>query len=189
MGGDPSEEITANVPRSVDEFLALREAIGDTPQGGAVLFVFALLARTFDPELGKQLTVLACSEAIVTAAQPNSPYAFRGYEVLRARRELIERVDSRPHLPRSYLAGTTVEDGYAHPLDSATVRFRPQDRHVGSIADGDYKVFVHSSGAASARPVRLRRNKHGIWKADEFSSLVVDVNAPRDPGPGPADVL
>jgi hypothetical protein len=41
-------------------------------------------------------------------------------------------------------------------------------------------VFVWSTGASSARPITLTKNKNGIWKVKGFSSLVVECQPPED---------
>jgi hypothetical protein len=40
------------------------------------------------------------------------------------------------------------------------------------------KVFVKCTGADSPRPITLVKNDKGIWKAKEFSSLLVGIKAP-----------
>ncbi|MDA3940376.1 MAG: hypothetical protein PF693_13895 [Spirochaetia bacterium] len=48
------------------------------------------------------------------------------------------------------------------------------------ISETEIKLFVACSGASSPRPVRVKRNSSGLWKVDEFSSLVVGVMAPSE---------
>ncbi len=48
----------------------------------------------------------------------------------------------------------------------------------GNRETGQYKVFVACSGAELPRPVTLKKNDQGLWKASEWSSLLVGVMPP-----------
>jgi hypothetical protein len=50
--------------------------------------------------------------------------------------------------------------------------------HSGDPETGTFKVFITSSGASSPRPVTVKRNDKGIWKAYEWSTLIVGVEPP-----------
>jgi hypothetical protein len=87
------------------------------------------------------------------------------------------QVGSRSYIPRSYIQGTTPRNGYRLP--EAPYRFEfAHNPYSGDEASGAYKVFLVSSGADSARPVSLRRKEGGLWKAWEWSSLLVGVRPP-----------
>lgn len=92
---------------------------------------------------------------------------------------LLDRVLGKPFIAASYFKGALPENGYAVPADSSLKLEITRNKY--SVISGDeVKVFVYSSGASSPRPVRLKRNSSGIWKADEFSSLVVGVKPPAE---------
>jgi len=48
----------------------------------------------------------------------------------------------------------------------------------GNRETGQYKVSVTCSGAELPRPVTLKKNDKGLWKASEWSSLLVGVIPP-----------
>lgn len=152
--------------------------MAETPQGGAALFIQALLNWS-DPSyktIGEQMLILSMWEDNLIAGN-----TYKNYGLFRADIERVNRLlpPSGDYVSRSYVAGSTPANGYSFNPGTIVVRFRPQDRLVGSIEQGQYKVFVWSSGADTARPVTLKRNSKGYWKIFEFSSLTVGIRAPE----------
>lgn len=134
-------------------------------------------------KLGQQMLVLAVSEHNVQKGSGDGEY--KGWVLTRASSDSFKRLDSQPHVARSYAAGTSPEAGYELP-DDISVTFRLQDKYVGDASKGEYKVFVWSSGADSARPVMCRKNDKGVWKCHEYSSLTLGVKPPaKGPCAGP----
>ena len=172
------------VPGSIDEFIALRDKISKDPWGGATMFVYALIVWQKDKALGEKMIVLATAE---DRLDPGNTY--KGYALGRTGVYLMKQAVKAPHCMRSYAVGATPKNGYEIPKGKVVLRFRKQDRFVGSIESGKYKVFVCSSGAASCRPVTLKRNKKDLWKVREFSSLVLGCPRIAPKGPTAADEL
>ena len=168
-----------HLPQSIEEFVALRDRIADTPQGGAVTMIVALFIYAEDQVLGEQaLTVAVDRERLQEAAD-----GYRGWQVRKRALQLIQRqiLDS-PYIPRSYFLGTSPENGYQLPGPPLRIECR-SGPYSGDVDNGTYRVFVTSSGAPSARPVTLHRNQRGFWKAYEWSSLLLGVRPPsvREP--------
>jgi hypothetical protein len=155
------------VPVSEPEFVRLINALGKTPQGGAALFLHALLMRIDDPIVGTRAAASRLGKRLALSGKPlaGAKYHFK-------------RLDDRPHCVRSYVAGTTPKGGYKYDATKVRFLFRKQTRHVGSVKSGRYKVFVCSSGAATCRPITLVRDDEGQWLVDEFSTLSVDCIKP-----------
>ena len=165
------------LPQSVEAFLALQEEVAGTPQGGAAMMVLALLLYAGDVALGH--TCLAVAVDADRLSEGDQGYA--GWQLRGRQRQLIHtQIGGQPHIPRSYIQGTSPENGYQLPSPPYELAFSDSP-HSGEIASGTYKVFVASSGAASPRPVMVRRDPAGIWKACEWSSLLVGVRAPVEP--------
>ena len=163
-----------NLPQSIEEFVALRDRIADTPQGGAAIMIAALLIYAEDQELGEQaLTVAIDRERLQEAAD-----GYRGWQVRKRPLQLIQRqiLDS-PHIPRSYFLDTSPEGGYQLPEPPLRIECQ-SGPYSGDVEDGTYRIFVTSSGAPSARPVTLHRNQRGFWKVYEWSSLLLGVVPP-----------
>jgi hypothetical protein len=163
------------LPGSVDEFLELREKIGKDPYGGAELFIYALMVRSYNHDLGTKLLVLSMAEENLKKSETGGDY--KGYSLNES--FLLGQADKVPHCIRSYSSTTKTEDNYQLDPKSVALRFRMQEKYTGSVESGMYKVFVCSTGTDSCRPITLTRNSKGFWKVKEFSSVVVGCRVPQ----------
>jgi hypothetical protein len=162
------------LPAHIAAFLALRDTVSHTPQGGAAVFALALLLHVRDRALGLQALTAALDASHLT----DGPSGLQGKQpsalVLR---NLRDRVEKKPYIAASYFEGTSPGSAYALPAHLA-VRVREQRGDVGA---SEAKVFVFSSGADTPRPMRLVKSPKGHWKATEWSSLEVGVRPPVGP--------
>ena len=159
------------LPNTVEEFLSLRGDLATTPHGGAVVYAVALVTYAGDPELGLQMLTIA-----MDVSELSDGSVYKGKAPGRRRlQELKERIGARPYVARSYIQGTSPENQYAIPSGPLQVKIREQ---VRDVADDRAKVFVHSTGADSPRPITLLKNSRGVWKAKAYGSLDVGVRPP-----------
>jgi hypothetical protein len=162
------------IPSSIDGFVALRNQVASTPQGGAAMMVVALLAYVEDEELGRQCLAVAVDRGRLS----EGPKGYKGWQLNnRDLQFLRNQLSGKAYLPRSYIQGTSPENGYE--LVAAPYAVECTDnQYSGGVDSGTYKVFVMCSGAATPRPVTVKANDKGIWKAFEWSSLLVGVQPP-----------
>ena len=162
------------LPKSIDAFVALRNQTAVTPQGGAAMMVVALLVYVEDEELGQQCLTVAVDRGRLSEGSKG----YKGWQLSnRDLRFLHGQLAGKAYLPQSYVAGTTPEGGYQ--LAAPPYKIKCTDnQYSGDIASGMYKVFVACSGAATPRPVTVKVNDKGIWKALEWSSLIVGIQPP-----------
>jgi hypothetical protein len=175
VGGPREVEVRVEngVPANVEEFVALRDRLAVTPEGGAVIMVLALMKYAEDQQVGLQfLTVAVDQEAVDASAD-----VYKGKTIHNAKARFIrDQLSQKPYVPHSYVQGTSPGSGYQHGPAPLVFRLKEQPNDVqGTKA----RMFVHSTGADSARPVALLRNDKGIWKAREWSSLLLGVRAPE----------
>ena len=169
----PSVQID-KLPQSLAEFVALRDRLARTPQGGAAMMIVALLLYAGDRALGTPCLAAAVDPARLEAGDGG----YQGQQLHRlAMLRIEEQVEAQGYLPRSYLQGATPENGYRLPAPPYTLAFA-DNPYSGDAAAGTYKLFVSCSGAASPRPVTVSRDAHGLWQAREWSSLIVGVREP-----------
>ena len=170
---------------TVDDLRAVRDGLAQTPEGGALVFIIALInyASTDNRKQGTNMAVLSMWEENVVKS--DAPGNFNGFILHRSDLDRLDRISEAT--ARSYVTGTSPVNGYAIADGSIEIGFRAQSRHAGSERSGTRKVFVWSSGADTARPITLKRNPKGLWKVSEFSSLVVGVRPAAGPEGGPAD--
>ena len=164
----------SHVPASVDEFIKIRDSVATTPEGGAAIMVLALMVYANDHELGKQCLTIA-----ITREYLDEGNVYKGFQPRKANMQLIEsQMQKHPYLPKAYIKGATTENGYKIP-DKNLVLEIFTTKYSGDKSTGMLKVFVEVYGYM-ARPVTLKVNDKGLWKAYEWSSLVVGVSPPKD---------
>lgn len=178
--GSTSQMTIPAIPASVDDFVSWRDSVATTPEGGAAVFVMALLKYSEDQKLGQHFLTVAIDAQWLT----NKADGYKGKAPLpRYLQALKERIAGRPYVARSYLQGTSPENNYSAQFP-ATLKILEQSRDQASNArnrngSGSVKLFVYSSGADSPRPIELRRNDKGLWKAYNWSSLESGVRPPK----------
>jgi hypothetical protein len=170
----PSSIQIDNWPESVQEFLALRDRVARTPQGGAAMMVVALFTYTQDEDLGRQCLPIAVDRGSLTEGAAG----YKGWQ-LRTRdiRQIGQQIAQQPYIAQSYVGGVRPETGYQLPAPPYTFEFE-DNPHSGDPQEGTYKAFIRCAGADSPRPVTVRRNNRGIWKAREWSSVIVGIMEP-----------
>jgi hypothetical protein len=163
-----------NIPSTIEEFVAMRDEIAVTPSGGAAMFVAAMINYTKDQTLGLQ-----CFTAIMVndgSLLGDDPKGYGGKAPNKNAMYLIEQLNKYPYAPFSYIAGTTVDDGYALPSAPYTLTITTNKYSANNIGKGEIKVFVATTGGNMPRPLALVVNNKGIWKVKEFSSLVLGLS-------------
>jgi hypothetical protein len=164
------------IPENIEDFLAIRDAHAVSPEGGAAVFVLAMILYTENTDLGTDAFTIALDRSVLRTAQDG----YKGYAPSSAFMEYPERyLAPRPYLAASYISGTDPSTGYKLPSPPYTVRvlFTPYSK----LKENEYRVLVACSGADSPRPVILKRNNRGIWKVSNYSSLFVGIRAPEAP--------
>ncbi|MCR9143002.1 MAG: hypothetical protein NXI24_12180 [bacterium] len=165
-----SIEIEA-LPDDPKSFVELRNELAGTPEGGAAIFILAMMKFVEDPEVGEKFMTIALDRGNLK----KSAKGYKGYRPGNSLQYHLNRLRKLTHLPASYVAGTSPQNGYAA---AAPYRFEFSRNKYSEIKPTRIKVFVACSGASSPRPVTLRRNDRGVWKVAEASSLFVGVAAP-----------
>ncbi len=159
------------IPETVDAFLVLRNRLATTPEGGAAIFLTALLGYTRDKALGRKFLTIALDRSELDRGDDYKGFSpGRGFEYHLGR--------FKPHWPWAYLKGARKENGYKVAPPYVVVVSR--NRFSGDEASGRVKVFVHVAGARP-RPVTMRRNAKGLWKASLVSSFFLGSPLPKEP--------
>jgi hypothetical protein len=178
--GETTDVQIEKLPATPEEFIALRDKIATTPQGGAAAFVVALLKYAEEPKSGEAFLTIAIDGKWLV----NKSTGYKGKTVgPRYLQALKMRIADKPYVARSYVQGTTPENGYALPEFPLTIKVLEQAgdaaQNAKNAANGGLvKVFVYSTGADSPRPMQVNKNDKGIWKAYSWSSLEVGVRPP-----------
>jgi hypothetical protein len=161
-----------NYPGNIDEFIELRNQIANTPEGGASVFLIALKIYAENPELGKQCLVIAADRGVLREGN-----VYKGFELLHGDMSLIEsQLGKDKNIPNSYFEGSSPANGYKVKLPYQ-MEFS-SNAYSGDPKAGTFKLFVNCSGADSSRPITMKRNDNGIWKASNWSSLLIGIKKP-----------
>ncbi len=159
------------LPRTVEAFVALRDELATTPFGGAALFAVALNVYSEDPRAGIPLLTLALDQACLSNG--NEGVAGKQPSALR---DFKDRNGQKPWIARSMVQGTSPAEGYRLPAFPLILKFREQE---GDLEEREARVFVYTTGADSPKPMRLKKNDKGIWKACEWSSFQGNCRPPE----------
>ncbi|MCB1172970.1 MAG: hypothetical protein KDK39_05370 [Leptospiraceae bacterium] len=172
-----SKEISIpHIPQSAADFTTMRNTIATTPEGGAAMVIAALMAFSQDRNLGMQCLTIALDSSnledgsVISGKAPARSFNYH-----------LGRMDQKqiwPYLAFNYVKGGTVKDGYAVKNNPPFTVVTSRNKYSGTEASGKVKVFVAVDGF-SPRPITLKKNKAGHWKAYELSSVWLDVAKPQ----------
>jgi hypothetical protein len=161
---------TDKIPATIEEFLAFRDKVAQTPEGGASVFAMAINMYVQNKELGMKALTIALDKSQLSKGD-----VYKGYRPPSSLDFHLKNLSGKPYIARSYVVGTTPEGGYKLPSE---IKFKLSQNSYSKASNGDVKVFVQCSGADSPRPVTVRKNNRGLWKAVNYNSLFVGIRAP-----------
>ncbi len=157
------------IPSDIKGFLALRDELSLTPEGGAIVMLAALMKFTQDQDLGSKFIVIALDRKHLVDGD-----VYKDYAIARSITEHLHRLTlpEKKHIPWTYVQGATPELDYQTDLPYT---FKVIQNSYSVINADTIKVYIHVWGIGLPRPVTLKKNDKGIWKAYELSSLFLDV--------------
>ncbi len=163
-----------SIPTDMDKFVQLRNQTATSPEGGAAMFVVAMLMYSQDANLGMQAFTVALDQSRVVEGS-----VYQGFAPVQGAKYDIENYygKHKDHLAHSYIIGTKTENNYK--LGNLPYKMEFTRNKYSEQSNGAMRIFIKCNGAASARPITLKQNDKGIWKVSEFSSLFVGVAQPK----------
>lgn len=157
------------MPQSVEEFIELRNEIAVKAEGGATMMMIALMTYVENPELGEQFLVIA-----VDRGRLREGNTYKGFSLGTSDMQLIRlQTGKNKKLLNSYIQGSSPENGYKISLPYKFVY--TDNAYSGDKETGPYKLFLACSGADSPRPIIIKKNNKGIWKATNWNSMLVGI--------------
>ncbi|WP_028973720.1 DUF6935 domain-containing protein [Spirochaeta cellobiosiphila] len=162
------------IPTNLDSFLALRDRLSLSPEGGASMFIVSMVMYTQNQNLGQEAFTISLDRFNLVT----DPSGYKGYSpsqtfMLRAKNYL----EPRPYIAFSYLMGTSPESRYVLPKKPYKIMY--STNAYSYISDTEVKLFVHSTGSETPRPIVLKKNNRGLWKVKSHS-LFLGVLAPTE---------
>lgn len=163
-----SETVSINsIPGNLDEFITLRDEIASTPQGGAVIFIIAMILYNEDKDTGLEAFTIALDRD-----QLQEGNVYKGFKPLASWYYFFGQLEYFEYLGRVYIDGTDYQDAYALPGKPYNFIFTS----IQETGDNMVKLFVQTTSGNMPRPLSLVKNNRGTWKVWEASSLFVGVS-------------
>ena len=161
------------IPQSLSEFIALRDELAKTPQGGATMFILAMEAFAQKRPHGEKALVVTIDKSKLVQGSTYKGYSL-GYDYRNYMKSNLRRF---PYIPYSYFAGTSPDKGYKIGGPPWQIYFEPADTPDELKKREMVSLYVLCSGA-NKRKVTLKRNSRGLWKVYDFAQLYQGVETP-----------
>ncbi len=168
LTGQAKTVAVESIPASMEALVALRDGMATAPEGGAAVFLLAMIMYGRDRVLGRQAFTLALDMHELSAGT-----VYKGFQPKRDWEERFAQIDLFPFLGNIYVNATKAADGYALP--GGRIGFTVTE--VRMQRDGSAKVFVATTSGNLPRPLTLAKNDKGLWKVMEASSVFVGPSA------------
>jgi hypothetical protein len=163
-----------HIPNNIEDFVSMRNELANTPEGGAAIFVLAMLLYAENKDLGSHALTIAFDRSNLH----EDSNGYKGFSPATAYNYHLQSFSEKPYWAKSYILGTAPKDGYQ--LAAAPYQVQLSRNSYSELNENDIKIFVACSGADSPRPIRLCANDKGLWKVKECSSLFLGMRAPED---------
>jgi hypothetical protein len=154
---------------SFKKFQAAWEKDADNPHDSIMYYIIAALNIEKDPDLADAMMTVVVSKR-QTLESSKSP---SGYKLRKTAKYYIGQFKEDKNIARSYM-GADWKNDYKFSKSNMVMTVTKDQK----VDDKTRKIFIHSGGADSARPVTIKRNKHGQWKLTSYGSLCVGVRKP-----------
>jgi len=163
-----------DIPTNISDFVDMRDELSQTPDGAAALFVVAMMMYSQDKEVGKQAFTIALDRTNLQ----EDPNGYMGFAPARGLNYHLNRLSDEEFqmITQSYFKGTSPESKYKLPSGNQYVE--TTWNKYSEQSNGDIRLFVKCTGAASPRPITVRKNNRGIWKVYNYSSYFLGVMGP-----------
>jgi hypothetical protein len=159
-----------SIPKTFAEFKELRAAHSKTPEGAAALFVAAMIMYGKNKEDGiKSFTLILDRYYVWKGGRGPS---VRGYSPNRSAMGYIKMIDTRPYLGRVYISGTNYKNAYKLPA----APYKIEIARIGSRGEGKKVLYIRTTSGNMPRPLGVKVNNRGVWKAYDLSSMFVGVS-------------
>ena len=118
--------------------------------------------------------IITSDPSLIT--QKESPTSYQGYNFKLSTSQSLHNLKGNKHFScfrTCYFNGSAPENGYTADVPLAISVSRTM-----KISEEEMKLFIDCIGAASPRPITLKKNSKGIWKAKNISSLFSGIRPP-----------
>ena len=153
----------ASMPKDAAEFEAMCHQHAKTPEGAVACFLIAVLLHESKPELAMEFIPKILGPGFHGPSGRVTPMT----------RMMLARLARDPQIARSYVVGASPDNDYQLPPPPYRIRFEREPEAQDQT--GRVQIYLVSTGADTARPVKLIQVKEGFWRLERMSSLSVGV--------------
>ena len=160
------------LPMAVDEFVYMRNGMANSPEGGASVFIAALLIYSKDKNVGMKCLTIALDSTRLTSGS-----TYKGFtpDASAAKMFVSLAEKSKSFIPYSYITGTHPDRDYVAKLPYV-LEYEKTSKTFRS--ENDATIFIKTSGDQLPRAIYLKRNDKGIWKVIKFDEVMKNVTQP-----------
>ena len=161
------------IPTSIDEFISLRNQIAGKPKGASAIFIIAMMTYGRNNDLGKKFLTIALDRRLLI--QNNSQPNYKGYVPNDKVMYFVKMMNNfsykgNLYLGNIYIEGTDYNKGYTLPKNGPyTINFN----QLTIKDENNIILYINTTSGNAPRPLVLRKNNRGIWKAIQVSSIFV----------------
>lgn len=164
-----SKKISKSMITNFNKFKAAWESDASDPYDSILYYIIAALNIEKDAKLADAMMTVVVSkrDCIESGSSPS------GLKLGKSAKYYIGQFKEDKNIARSYVGADWQED-YKFDKKNLTMTVTRDQK----VDDTTRKIFIHSGGADSPRPVTVKKNKHGQWKLTSYGSLCVGVRKP-----------
>ncbi|MCH2022830.1 MAG: hypothetical protein MK207_10170 [Saprospiraceae bacterium] len=159
-----------SIPTTLEGFIELRDELAVSSQGGALLFMIAMMMYIEDIELGRKAFVISLDRSVLVFGDDYKGYSPPDYFDFH-----LKHLSEKPWIAKSYILNTLPEKNYLLP---EKIKYRIKKEYYNTLIDGEFRVFIDCSGSIWEREMKVIKNNRGIWKVLDFRDIFVDVIPP-----------
>jgi len=159
----------AEIPTTLDNFITLRNKIATTPEGGYAIFIIAMITQDSNPTLAKKFFTIALDRKCLSRSSSGWYKNFKPNSSTMYHMNRIKRIKC---LGKAFIVGTDYKKGYKLPTAPHKIIFK----QITVINNKKVKLYAMMTSGNMPRPLAMKKNNRGIWKAYGFSSLFVGLS-------------
>lgn len=159
------------IPQSVDDFLTIRDELGQNPNGGAACFLVSLLTYSKNAELGTKLLTMTIDRELLIQGT-----GYNGFQPRLSDLTTIKSmITQKSYFFNTFVAGTFTEQNYQLPPEPIGFDFVRNPPAMYKEAGEVYRVLVKCNIDAKPRMLKLRKDYKGFWKVYDWSGILAEA--------------
>jgi len=162
--------VVKKIPKDVDEFLVMRDELGQTPNGGAACFLIALLVYANNNDLGNKLLTMTIDRDLLVQGD-----GYNGFQPKLSDTAAIRAsIASKSFFFNTYVGNTYAPQNYQLPSENLTFDFVRNPPAMYKETSEIYRLLVRCNADAKPRMLKMRKDYKGFWKVYEWNGILAE---------------